>query len=138
MADHDPARHSGFPRRVEGLIALRSAAVARAVELRALETARQWVETRYLGGHQSLFPATGRTWAGQRERTDGLATIAVQLAELESLAPMPADDPATFEARVAELMADHVEPARVKAYDDLGEGRRAVSVAMAWLERRLG
>jgi hypothetical protein len=51
---------------------------------------------------------------------------------------MPADDPDTFEARVAELMADHIEPARVKAHDDLGEGRRAVSVAMAWLEPRLG
>jgi hypothetical protein len=46
--------------------------------------------------------------------------------------------PRVGQARVAELMADHVEPARVKAHDDLGEGRRAVLVAMAWLEPKLG
>jgi hypothetical protein len=44
-------------------------------------------------------------------------------------------------ARVAaswKLMADHVEPARVKALVEMGEGRRAVSVAMAWLAPKLG
>jgi hypothetical protein len=39
---------------------------------------------------------------------------------------------------VGELIADHVEPARVKALDEMGEGRRAVSIAMAWLEPKLG
>jgi hypothetical protein len=43
-----------------------------------------------------------------------------------------------FETRVGELIADHVEPARVKALDEMGEGRRAVSIAMAWLEPKLG
>jgi hypothetical protein len=106
--------------------------------LRALKVARERIEARYLDGYPALFPATVRSWLGQRERTDGLAAITVQLAELEGLAPMPADDPDTFDARVAELMADHVEPARVKALDEMGEGRRAVSVAMAWLEPKLG
>jgi hypothetical protein len=31
-----------------------------------------------------------------------------------------------------------VEPARVKALDELGEGRRAMSIAMRWLEPKLG
>jgi hypothetical protein len=62
----------------------------------------------------------------------------VRLAEFEGLPPLPADDPEVFEARVSELVADHVEPARVKALDELGEGRRAVSIAMAWLEPKLG
>jgi hypothetical protein len=35
-------------------------------------------------------------------------------------------------------VADHVEPARVKALDDMGEGRRAVSIAMRWLAPKLG
>jgi hypothetical protein len=137
MTDDGRARHSGFPSRADGLTALRGGAVARAAELHALETARQRVETRYLGGHSALFPETVRSWTGQRERTDGLATITAQLAELEGLAPVPADDPKVFEARVSELIADHVEPARVKALDEMGDGRRAISVAAAWLEPRL-
>jgi hypothetical protein len=89
MADDDGTRHSVFPSRADGLNALRCAAVARVTELRALETARQRVETRYLGGHPALFPATVRTWTGQRERAEGLAAITLRLAELEGLAPMP-------------------------------------------------
>jgi hypothetical protein len=70
--------------------------------------------------------------------TQTLAEITIQLAELEGLAPLSAEDPDVFEARIHELTADHVEPARVKALDEMGEGRRAVSIAMAWLEPKLG
>jgi hypothetical protein len=138
MAYDGKAGHSVFRSRAEGLTVLRGGAVARASELRALETARARVEARYLGGHPALFPATARSWIGQRERTQTLAEITIQLAELEGLAPLSAEDPDVFEARIQELMADHVEPARVKALDDMGEGRRAVSIAMAWLEPKLG
>jgi hypothetical protein len=138
MADDGDAGHSIFPSRAEGLTALRGGAVARASELRALETARARVEARHLGGHPSLFPATVRSWTGQRERTEGLAEITVRLAEFEGLPPLPAVEPDAFETRVGELVADHVEPARVKALDEMGEGRRAVSIAMAWLEPKLG
>jgi hypothetical protein len=138
IADDGRARHSGFPSRAEGLTALRDGVVARSTQLRALGTARERVEARYLDGYPALFPATVRSWLGQRERTDGLAEITVRLAELEGLAPVPADDPEAFEARVGELIADHVEPARVKALDEMGEGRRAVAVAMAWLAPKLG
>lgn len=138
MADDGEAGHSIFRSRAEGLTALRGGAVARASELRALETARGRVEARFLGGHPALFPATVRSWTGQRERTDAIAEITVRLAEFEDLPPLPADDPGDFEARVSELVADHVEPARVKALDEMGEGRRAVFVAMAWLGPKLG
>jgi hypothetical protein len=138
MADDGDAGHSVFRSRAEGLTALRGGAVARASELRALETARARVEARYLGGHPALFPATVRSWTEQRQRTDAIAEITVRLAEFEDLPPLPADDPDVFEARVGELVADHVEPARVKALDEMGEGRRAVSIAMAWLEPKLG
>jgi hypothetical protein len=101
-------------------------------------TARKRVEARYLDGYPALFPATVKSWTEQGERTEGLATITVQLAELEGLARMPADGPEAFETRVSELIVDHMEPARVKALDELGEGRQAVSVAMAWLGPKLG
>jgi hypothetical protein len=138
MVDDCEAGHSIFRNRAEGLTALRGGAVARASELRALETARARVEARHLGGHPALFPATARSWVEQRERTETLAEIIVRLAEFEGLPRLPGDDPGVFEARVGELTADHVEPARVKALDEIGEGRRAVSVAMAWLEPKLG
>lgn len=138
MADGGDARDSIFRSRAEGLTALRDGVLARASELRALETARARVEARYLGGHPALLPATVRSWTGQRERTETLAEITVHLAELEGELALPPDDPEVFETRVSELVADHVEPARVKALDEIGEGRRAVSVAMAWLEPKLG
>ncbi len=50
----------------------------------------------------------------------------------------PADDPEAFETRVAQLVADHAEPALVKAQDEMGDGRRAVAVAMRWLRPMLG
>jgi hypothetical protein len=137
MADDGDAGHSIFRSRAEGLTALRGGAVARASELRALETARARVEARHLGGHPSLFPAIVRSWTGQRERTNAIAEITIQLAKFEGLPPLPADDPGDFAARVSELVADHVEPARVKALDEMGEGRRAVSIAMAWLQPKL-
>jgi hypothetical protein len=138
MVDDGEAGHLIFRSRAEGLIALRGGVVARASELRALETARARVEARHLGGHPAPFPATARSWTGQRERTETLAVITVRLAEFEGLPPLQADDPEVYEWRVTELVADHVEPARVKALDELGEGRRAVSIAMAWLEPKLG
>ena len=138
MADDGEAGHSIFRSRAEGLTALRGGEVVRASELRALETARARVEARYLGGHPAIFPATVRSWAGQRERTDAIAEITGRLGEFEGLPPLPADDPEVSERRVTELVADHVEPARVKALEEMGEGRRAVSVAMAWLEPKLG
>jgi hypothetical protein len=42
-----------------------------------------------------------------------------------------------FEARVAQLVADHVEPARSKAYDELGDGHRALGIAVRWLRPKL-
>jgi len=66
------------------------------------------------------------------------ARRALRLAELDGLDPLPAGDPDAFAARVDQLIADHVEPARVKALDELDEGRRAASIAMRWLLPKLG
>jgi len=125
------------PSHSDWLMTLRDAALTRAEELRALETARSRVEATYLDGQASLFPGTLRRWAAQRERTTGLAALAVRLAELDGLTPPPAPDPVAFEARVSELVADHIEPARSETLDDLGDGRRAAAVARRWVESKL-
>jgi hypothetical protein len=37
-----------------------------------------------------------------------------------------------------QFVNDHVEPARLKAFDEMGEGHRAMAVAMRWLAPKLG
>ena len=49
----------------------------------------------------------------------------------------PADTFA-IETRADALVADLVEPAQVKALDEMGEGRRAASIALRWLAPKAG
>ena len=119
--------------RAEALTKIGAAAMTWATELRAHETARARVEAEYFEGTSTLYPATLRRWTEQRELSDGLVDLIARLAELDGLDPLPVADPDAFAARVDQLVADHVEPARVKALDELGEGRRAVLIAMRWL-----
>jgi hypothetical protein len=63
--------------------------------------------------------------------------IAVRLAELDGEPPPGDEDPVAFDARVAELVAGFVEPARSRAYDELGDGRRAEALAVRWLRPKL-
>jgi len=124
--------------RAEALMKLGAAAITWATELRALETARTRIETKYFEGTSTLSPATLRRWTEQRELSDALVNLIMRLAELDGLDPLPATDPDAFAARVDQLIADHVEPARVKALDEMGDGRRAASIAMRWLTPKLG
>jgi hypothetical protein len=62
----------------------------------------------------------------------------MRLAELDGVEGPPSDDPAAFDARVAQLVADHVEPARTTAWDQLGGGRQALSHAVRWIRPKLG
>jgi hypothetical protein len=103
-----------------------------------MELARSRVEATYFDGRPLLFPATVRAWAEQLERTEHQATMAERLAELDGLDAPPPDDPDAFAARVEQLVADHLEPARLKAFDEMGEGHRAMAVAMRWLGPKLG
>jgi hypothetical protein len=63
--------------------------------------------------------------------------MAMRMAELDGAEPPPPDDQAALDARVAQLVADLVEPARSKAYDELGDGRRAIELAVRWLRPKL-
>lgn len=93
----------------------------RCTELRAAETARTTAEARYLDGAVTLFPAVLRAWDEVRTDAEQLAAMAARLAELDGEEPIdPPDDPT--EALLTELIADLVEPARVTALEQLGEG----------------
>jgi hypothetical protein len=136
--DADDGKRSAVPTHAHRLESIRTMAVARLAEWRALETARSRVEAKYLDGHSALFQATIRDWAEQFERIETLAGLAERLAELDGLDPSPPEDPEAVAARVDQLVDDLVELARVKALDEMGEGRRAISIAMRWLAPKLG
>ena len=127
-----------MPTHARRLESIRTLALARLAEWRALETARSRVEAKYLDGHPALFPATIRDWAEQLERIATLTGLAERLAELDGLDPSPPTDDEGSADQVDQLVDDLVEPARVKALDEMGEGRRTISIAMRWLEPTLG
>jgi hypothetical protein len=130
--------HSILGSRAEALQKIGGAAGIWATELRALETARTRVEAEYFEGTSTLYPATLRRWTEQRELSDGLVDLIGRLSELDGMDPLPAGDPDAFEARVGQLVADHVEMAKAKALDEMGDGRGAVRIAIRWLAPKLG
>jgi hypothetical protein len=101
------------------------------------EEAHASVERTHLDGATALFPAAVREWDEQRSRTETLGAMAIRMGELEGFDQLPPDDIEAFDARVAHLVADFVEPARSKAYHELGDGRRALSIAVAWLRPKV-
>ena len=124
--------------RLHRLVQYRDLLLGRVTELHAFETARATVEARYLDGMAADFPAARRAWAEQRTRSETMAVIALRIAELDGADPGPPDDPAVFDARVTMLTGDLVEPARSTAYSELGDGRRALAIAVGWLAPKLG
>ena len=119
------------------LVQIRDLLFGRVTELHAMQTAREAAEVRYLDGRPALFPAGQRAWATQRHESEREALIAMRLAEFDDADPPPDDDQPALDARVAQLIADHVEPARSRAYDELGDGRRAMALAVRWLRPKL-
>ncbi len=136
--DTEDGKRSAVPTHAWRLDVVRSSAVRRVSEFRAMALARSRIEARYFDGRPVLFPAAVRAWVEQLERAEQLAVMAERLAELDGLDPSPPDDPDAFESRVEQLVADHVEAARLKAFDEMGEGHRALAVAMRWLGPTLG
>ena len=119
------------PESVTLLATLRDALFGRVAELHALEAARSSVEAAYLGGETTLFPDAMLAWTEQLHHSERMAVMAMRMAELEGA---PALDEARYgltdEARVAICVAELVEPARIKALDELGDGRAAISWAI--------
>jgi hypothetical protein len=122
---------------LERFATLRGPLLFRVAELRAAQEARASVEARYLGYHTALFPDEMRTWDEQRTRSETLAGVACRLAELDGVSPAEPADPEADSARVTELVADLIEPAKATALEKLGEGERAQGIAIGWLRPKL-
>jgi hypothetical protein len=125
-------------RYLERFATLRSLLLFRVAELRAARETRSAVETRYLAGHTALFPDEVKAWGEQLKNTETLADVGCRLAELDGVPPAePPDHPEAGAARITELVADLVEPAKTTALEKLGEGERAQGIAISWLRPKL-
>jgi hypothetical protein len=127
-------RDTRYPER---FATLRGLLLFRLAELRAAQEAREAVEARYLAGHTALFPDAVAAWAEQLRNSETLADVAVRLAALDGVPPAEPPDPEAASARVTELVADLVEPAKTTALEKLGEGEQAQRIAMGWLRPKL-
>jgi hypothetical protein len=116
---------------------LRGLLLFRVAELQAAQQARALVEQRYLAGHTALFPDAVKAGAAQVKSTETIADVGCRLADLDGVPPAKAADPDAVSARITELVADLVEPAKATALEKLGEGERAQSIATAWLRPKL-
>jgi hypothetical protein len=123
---------------LERFATLRGLLLFRLAELRAAQEARATVEARYLGGHTALFPDAVKAWDEQLRSTETLADVACRLAELDGVPPAEPADPDAVSARVTELVADLVEPAKTTALEKLGDGERAQRIAIGWLRPKFG
>jgi hypothetical protein len=126
------------PTYLERFAQLRGLILLRLSELRAAQEARLAVEERYLAGHPALFPDDVTAWAAQLRSTETLAGLALGLAEHDGLPPAAMPDPDSEAARVSTLIADLVEPAKVTALEQLGDGQRALGIATSWVRGKLG
>jgi hypothetical protein len=127
-------RDTTYPER---FATLRSLLLFRVAELQAAQQARALVEQRYLAGHTALFPDEVTAWDAQLRSTETIADLACRLAELDGVPPAEPPDPDAASARVTELVADLVEPAKTTALEKLDEGRQALTIATAWLRAKL-
>jgi len=122
---------------MERFATLRGLLLFRLAELRAAQQARALVEERYLAGHTALFPDAVKAWDEQLRNTQTLADVACRLAELDGVSPAEPPDPEAVSARVTELVADLVEPAKTTALEKLGEGEQALRIGTAWLRAKM-
>ena len=122
---------------LERVATLRGPLLFRLAELQAAQEARASVEARYLGDHTALFPDEMKAWDEQRTRSETLAGVACRLAELDGVSPAEPSDLEADSARVTELVADLIEPAKATALEKLGEGEQAQGIAIGWLRPKL-
>jgi hypothetical protein len=115
------------------LVLARDLLLQRVDKLHAFETARSRIELRYFDGARVDFRAAREAWSLQLRLARESAVLAIRAAELDGADPPAKPDSALFEARVTKLAADLVEPAKAKAYNELGDGRNGHAIAVAWL-----
>ena len=136
---HRPPRFAHIPLVVgpDGSPLSKSEGAMGLAELRAAREARSAVEARYLAGHAAVFPDEVKAWDEQLRNTETLADVACRLAALDGVPPAEPTDPDVHSARVTEVVADLVEPAKTTALEKLGEGEQAQRIAIGWLRPKL-
>jgi hypothetical protein len=122
---------------LERVATLRGPLLFRLAELQAAQEARASVEARYLGDHTALFPDEMKAWDEQLRNTETLADVGCRLAALDGVPPAEQPDHEADSARVTELVADLIEPAKATALEKLGEGEQAQGIAIGWLRPKL-
>ena len=125
------------PQHLEHLGKLRDLIVFRVSELRAAAQARTIVAERYLQSQSALFPNVAGAWEEQLRSTTLIADMAVRMAQIDGAPAAAPLDPEVLSRRIAELVADLVQPAKSDALDKLGEGKKAFDIANAWLRTKL-
>jgi hypothetical protein len=126
------AKHLEHLAKLRGLIAFRIG------ELRAVAEARTIAAERYLQGQSALFPDVAGAWQEQVKSTAMIADMAIRMAEIDGVPPAAPPSPEAPSRRIAELVADLVEPAKSDALQKLDEGQRAFDIANAWVRAKLG
>jgi hypothetical protein len=135
LARDERAQRQADESHLERLRQCRDLTALQVRELLAAKEARLTVEARYLNGHAALFPDEAAAFDDQIRRSQQLAEMAADMAELEGVADEPVD-PEVVKLRAQELVADLVEPARSTALEKLGEGTRALGIANTWMKMK--
>ena len=125
------------PPYLDQLTGLRDLIVGQVDDLLAAGAARDAVERRYLGGHPAVFPDMQADWDGQVELAKRSGLAAVAAADRDNVASTTPRDPTVTAARMARQEADLVEPARVVALEQVGDGHRAFRLATSWVRGKL-
>ena len=125
------------PKRLEPLGQLRDLISFRVSELGATAQARTIVAERYLQGQSALFPNVAAASEEQLKSTTLIADMAFRMAEIDGVPAAAPPDPEALSRRIAELVADLVQPAKSDALDKLGEGKRSFDIANAWVRGKL-
>jgi hypothetical protein len=129
-----PARRLPEEPSIATLVAV---ARARVAHLHALAEARSRVEDRYLGGAEMLFPATRRLWDEQVARSEHFADLVRLLRPFDHGASSATTDTEATGTQIDALVASLVEPAQIKALDEMGDFEAAAWRALRWLQPKL-
>jgi hypothetical protein len=136
LARDERARRLADESHLERLRQCRDLTAVAVRELLAAQAARVEVETRYLQGQAALFPDVADAFADQIRRSQHLAEMAADMAELDGVEPLAPDDPDAAALHIDRLVADLMEPARSTALEKLGENRPSLGIGNAWLKTK--
>jgi hypothetical protein len=118
---------------LERLESLRDRTLRQVTRLLALQVARERIARQHFDGRGLLLPGVDRRWSSRVHDTQLLRVMVLRLAELDGVAPIDDSETEPTEELVAQQIAAHVDAARVKTYDALGDGPRLREALRKWV-----